>query len=138
MLHRNLCENCGGNLEKVDELHYACQYCDTVYTVEKIENYADKLSKLLDDAKLEMISKARKNLYSAITEAHLSSEKICKWADEVKKYLPDDFQANFYGAFDDSKDLQEIAAMIRNINVEENFECLELLLIRIQSTLSRN
>ena len=128
MLHQNLCLTCGAELKKVDDTHYACESCGNVYTAEKVENYVDKMRELLDDAKLEMIATARKNLYSAITEEHLSSEKICKWSDEIKKYLPDDFQANFYGAFDERKDLQEIAAMIRNIDIEENFECLDLLL----------
>ena len=122
MLHQNLCLTCGAELKKVDDTHYACESCGNVYAAEKVENYVDKMRELLDDAKLEMIATARKNLYSAITEEHLSSEKICKWSDEIKKYLPDDFQANFYGAFDERKDLQEIAAMIRNIDIEENFD----------------
>ena len=91
MLHRYLCETCGGNLTKVDDAHYTCDWCHNVYTTEKIENYAEKLSKILDDAKLEMIATARKNLYSAITEEHLSSEKICKWADEIKKRPPNSY-----------------------------------------------
>ena len=42
MLHRYLCETCGGNLTKVDDAHYTCDWCHNVYTTEKIENYATK------------------------------------------------------------------------------------------------
>ena len=62
MLHRNLCETCGGTLKKVDDSYYVCEYCTAEYSIEKVENYVDKLNKILDKAKLEMVSNARKNL----------------------------------------------------------------------------
>ena len=122
MLNRFLCETCGGALNKVDEAHYACRCCGNVYSVEKIENYADKISKLFDGAKLELIANAKKNLYNAITSQYISSEEVHECCSEIKKYLPDDFQANFYDDFI-NKPKREVPKKIREINVNEHFEC---------------
>ena len=127
MLHRNLCETCGGTLKKVDDSYYVCEYCTAEYSIEKVENYVDKMKELLDDAKLEMISNAKKNLYRAVTDKFISSAEVCKWCDEVKKYLPDDFQANFYDDFV-NKEKRVVAKNIRKIDVEAHFECLEALI----------
>ena len=137
MIYRNLCETCGQNLQKISENEYKCEYCGNVYTVEKVEKYSDKLAKLFDSAKLEMICNAKKNLYAAITAENIGKNEVIKWCDEVKKYLPDDFQANFYELFINGSK-REVAKSIRKINVEEHFECLEPLIVFVIKSLEKS
>ena len=137
MLHRYLCETCGGNLTKVDESHYRCESCGNEYSTEKVENYVEKMKEVLDDAKLEMISKARKNLYSAISNQYISKHDVIKWCDEVKKYLPDDFQANFYYDFINAPK-KEVAKNIRKIDVKAHFELLEPLIVFVAKSLEKS
>ena len=85
MIHRNLCPTCGADLRKMDDTHYVCDWCHNVYATEKIENYADKLSKLLDEAKVELVSNAKQNLYAAVNADNISEKEVIKWCDEVKK-----------------------------------------------------
>ena len=127
MIHRNLCETCGGTLERIDETHYVCECCGNMYSAERVEEYVCKMKERLDDAKLEMISTARKNLYNAVTAKYISSEEIHECCIEIKKYLPDDFQANFYDGVV-SKTRQEVAKMIRKIDVKKDFDCLETII----------
>ena len=126
MLYRNICQCCGGNVEKVGE-KYICEFCNTTYSAEKFENYADKISQLFDDFKLEMISNARKNLYKAITAQYISSEEVYSYCVEIKKYLPDDFQANFYEAAVNSAP-KNVAKLISQIDEKEYFDNIELIL----------
>lgn len=37
MEYRNLCQNCGSDLRKVTDTHYACVHCNTVYSNTTIE-----------------------------------------------------------------------------------------------------
>ena len=137
MIYRNLCEICGAELQKVSEAKYACRSCGNVYTAEKAEKYSDKMSELFDGTKLEMICNAKKNLYAAITAEHIGKNEVIKWCDEVKKYLPDDFQANFYESFINGSK-REVAKSIRKINVEEHFECLESLIVFVIKSLEKS
>ena len=99
MLYQIMCPNCGAKrLEKTNDTQYYCEYCAETFFTEKIEDYTKELSKLLDMTKLEMASTAKQNLYNAVKEEYISKDEVIKWCDEVKKYIPDDFQANFYYA----------------------------------------
>ena len=137
MLYQNICLTCGGSLSKIDNEHYKCDWCHNVYATEKVENYNDKLSKLLDEAKVELISNAKKNLYKAVTDKYISKDEVTKWCDEVKKYLPDDFQANFYYDFINSKK-SEVAKNIRKIDEKEQFENLEPLIVFVTKSLEKS
>ena len=137
MLYQNLCPTCGAKLQKVNDTQYACEYCGNTYATEKIEDYADKLSKLFDSAKLEMIASAKQNLYAAITAEYISENEVIKWCDEVKKYIPDDFQANFYGDFI-NKPKREVAQSIRKIDVKAHFELLESLIVFVAKSLEKS
>ena len=137
MLYQNLCPTCGAKLQKVNDTQYACEYCGNTYATEKIEDYADKLSKLLDSAKLEMIASAKQNLYAAITAEYISENEVIKWCDEVKKYIPDDFQANFYDDFI-NKPKREVTQSIRKIDVKAHFELLESLIVFVAKSLEKS
>ena len=131
----NICEVCGNNLRKVNENTYACVCCNTVYPIEKVETYTDKMGKLFDDVKLEAISNARKNLYNAISAEFISSEEVHECCAALKQYLPDDFQATFYDAVINTTP-KYVARLIRNIDVEEHFECLEPMINFLISSLN--
>ena len=131
----NICTVCGNILRKVSEKNYACECCNTTYPIEKIENYTDKMTKLFDDMKLESIKNARKNLYNAISAEFISSDSVHECCAEVKKYLPDDFQANFYDAAVNTTP-RNLARLIRKIDVEEQFECLETVINFLISSLN--
>ena len=126
MLYRNLCPTCGGTLQKQDD-KYVCDFCQGEYSTEKIENYADKITKLFDEAKIELISNARKNLYKAVTAQYISSQEVHECCLEIKKYLPDDFQAMFYNASVTATP-KKVASLIKKINIKEHFESLDVIL----------
>ena len=132
MLYQKLCQKCGGDLRKVDDTHYACECCNTTYSTEKIDSYAKKI----DDTKRELISNARKNLYNALTVANISAKEVHECCVEIKKYIPDDFQANFYDAFLNSPP-REIAKLIRKVDVKENFEHLDIMLTFLIKSLEK-
>ena len=126
MLYRNICQCCGGNVEKFGD-KYICEYCENTYSVEKFENYAEKISQLFDEFKLEMIANARKNLYKAVTAQYISSQEVHECCLEIKKYLPDDFQAMFYNASVTATP-KKVASLIKKINIKEHFESLDVIL----------
>ena len=137
MLYQNLCPTCGGELQKVSATQYACEFCGNTYATEKIEDYADKLSKLFDSSKLEMVANAKRSLYAAIAVDYISKIEVIKWCDEIKKYIPDDFQANFYYALaKESK--REVAKMLRKIDVDEHCDILERLITIVINSLEKS
>ena len=137
MIYQNLCPLCKAELQKVSDTKYACAYCLNTYSSEKIEDYNEKLSKLFDNAKLELFLDAEQNLYSAISADYISKNEVIRWCDEVKKYLPDDFQANFYYALaKESK--REVAKMLREIDVDKHSYCLERLINVVIKSLEKS
>ena len=137
MIYQNLCPLCAAELQKVSDTKYACASCLNTYSSEKIEDYNDKLSKLFDSAKLELVVNAKQNLYSAISAEHISKTEVIRWCDEVKKYLPDDFQANFYYDFINAPK-KEVAKNIRKIDEKEHFEALEPLIVFVSKSLEKS
>ena len=127
MFYRNMCETCGGTLKKVDDNLYKCESCGNEYSVEKVEKYVEKLKTLFDEAKLEMVANARKNLYAAVTAKYISSNEVHECCVELKKYLPDDFQANFYDGVI-NKPKAEVAKTIRKIDVKADFDYVETII----------
>ena len=137
MIYQNLCPTCGGKLQKVSTTQYACEFCGNTYATEKIEDYADKLSKLFDSSKLEMVANAKRSLYAATAVDYISKIEVIKWCDEIKKYIPDDFQANFYYALaKESK--REVAKMLRKIDVDEHCDILERLITIVINSLEKS
>lgn len=127
MLYKNLCQVCGGTVQKIDDI-YECEYCQCRYSVEKLDNYAETVSKLFDDAMLKLISNARKNLYDAVTAKYISSNAVHEHCLQLKKYIPDDFQANFYDAVVMSSS-KNVASLIKKINVKEHYDSLDVMLV---------
>ncbi len=90
------CPNCGGDLVEKNGV-YICSYCGSELR-EKTLSDQEALLAALGEVKQEMLSNARRMLYDAVHAEDVSSEKVIAGAREVKKYISDDFMANFYAA----------------------------------------
>ena len=118
------CKNCGGaNSVKVDGDSFKCNYCGSVVQLERAQEYMDEVRKVLGDAlaeqKQEQINNCRRNLWQAAHAEFVSSSEVLSYAQELKKLLPDDFQANFYEVA--TKDApQSINEFLRSVDVEKN------------------
>lgn len=133
-LYRQSCRNCGGDLVKNEEGQYKCRYCGSVYTEESVVKHVDALRALFDEIKLEAVANARKNLYDAVNAEYISNSHVHECCFEIKKLLPDDFQANFYEtAIGDN--VRKIAKAIRKINVNEHSDCVETMIKFLISSL---
>ena len=51
---------------------------------------------MLNEQEHKLYSNAKVNLWKETHKEYLSNENIKKWCDEIKKYSPNDFFANFY------------------------------------------
>ena len=121
---RQSCPNCGGELSVVSEELLRCPYCESDFENHSFRRKFDILQEFLDQTKIEAVNNQRRNLYDAIQAKYISKNDVRLYATEIKKYLPDDFQANFYlEAL--SGDVKKINELIRGIDVEENYEFLQ-------------
>ncbi len=89
------CMTCGGALEARGD-RYKCIYCGNEYELETAETRDNALRAQFDELKLEHICNLRRNLYDAVTARHISREAVRNACTELRKFLPDDFAANFY------------------------------------------
>ena len=107
--HITNCIHCGApKVEPLGGGAYRCTYCGDVFSADDITGYGmrvqKELAQQLSGAVSEQIIKqrerdignARQNLYSALKEEYTDSYKIIGCCRELKKYLPDDFQANAF------------------------------------------
>ena len=117
------CPNCGGALTEISEERLQCKYCGSIFENQSFKRRAESLKALLDEAKLEYVNNQRRNLYDAVHAKFISSTEVRQYATEIKKHLPDDFQANFYlQAL--SGDAKEINRIIRRIDVDADYDSL--------------
>ena len=117
------CPNCGGDLRVISDETLQCLYCSSHFDNHAFRRKFDTLQEFLDQTKIEAVNNQRRNLYDAIREKYISQNAVYQYATEIKKLLPDDFQANFYlKAL--SGDAKRINELIREIDVEENYELL--------------
>lgn len=114
------CQRCGGELSVTDGGRMKCIYCGCVYDRAVAERNTRDLKEAFDEVKREIICNLRRNLYDAVNEEYISSEKVRECAAELKKYLPTDFAACFYEVAV-GNNIRQITRHIRKINVEENY-----------------
>ena len=90
------CTHCGSKegLKKEGEL-YVCSACGAKYEARRAEEAAEVLAKLLDGQKQEAVANLRQQLWREFNEEYIDGEEISRLAKEIKKYLPDDYFANF-------------------------------------------
>lgn len=125
--YKQACRNCGGDLYQIDEEHYKCKYCGSVYGKEMVEQKLLTVQKIFDDLKLEAIANARKNLYHAVNAEYISNQNVHECCFALKQFLPDDFLANFYDLAIGNNG-RKIAKQIRQINIEENRDSIETII----------
>ena len=130
------CKRCGGELKNIGEGRWSCPYCSCVYDEAVVQKNTKSLHEEFDEVKREIVCNLRRNLYDAVNEEYISSEKLRECAAELKKYLPDDFAACFYEVAV-SNNVKQLTKHIRRINVEENYseiECVIRFLIKSLQT----
>ena len=130
------CKRCGGELKNTDEGRWSCPYCSCVYDEAVVQKNTKSLHEEFDEVKREIVCNLRRNLFDAVNEEYISSEKVRECAAELKKYLPDDFAACFYEVAV-GNNVKQLTKYIRKINVEENYseiECVIRFLIKSLQT----
>ncbi len=123
MLEQYRCPNCGGELTRISEDRLQCPWCDSIFEEYAFQKKILTLTEFLDQSKRDYVHNQRRNLYEAVYARYISKNNVSQYATEIKKLLPDDFQANFYlEAL--SGDVKKINQLIREIDAEENYELL--------------
>ena len=74
---------------------------------------------MFDEAKQEIVCNLRRNLFDAVNAEYISSIDVKNCCSELKKYLPDDFAANFYEVAI-GNNVKRLTKHIRNIDVDKN------------------
>ena len=122
------CPRCGAELEKNGGNGWKCKYCGGIFDDATAEKNAKQTQDLFDEAKRERINNIRRVLYDATTAEYISSNDIKNACDELKKYLPDDFRANFY-EIAVGNNLKKLTSAIRKIDVEQNYDEIENIVV---------
>ena len=138
------CRYCGApgsGLINQNDGKVRCQACGTVYVrARESARVADEINRLQDDEHRKFISNARKNLYKELNNPYINSERIINQCDEIKRYLPNDFVANFYLAAN-SPDLGDFVNALNSIDkevAEENYPFMDAIVnFTIKSLKSR-
>ena len=131
---QHFCPNCGGPLTGLDSEWLDCKYCGSKFENLAFQRHVKNMQDVLDQAKFEIINNQRRNLYDAVHAKYISTAEIRQYATEIKKYLPDDFQANFYLKAI-SGDAKEINKAIREIDADENYDSLSPIIHFLTSSL---
>ena len=138
-LFKESCKTCAGDLEPISASQYKCVCCGNVYTHDDVKKHVETLRSALDDMQLKAERNARRNLYKAVTAKYPSSKEVREWCREIKKYLPDDFQANFY-EIANGDNAQLIAKTIRDISnedIEKNAHDMETIIRFLISSMNQ-
>ena len=88
------CKKCGSLLIKQGEI-YICTACGTQYETEAARCNAEELSRILDEQKQEAVANLKTQLWKKFNEEFYDCVEINRLAKGIKKYLPNDFFANF-------------------------------------------
>lgn len=100
-MERHICERCGSELTRQGK-EYVCRYCGAHYDNVAEDLAAKALRDILDAAKIEQLSIAKRLLYETTHAKNPSTKKIQDAVFAVLKVNPDDELARFYeSAMDD-------------------------------------
>ena len=94
-MEHHICACCGGELQKQGQI-YVCPYCRATFEDDYEVRAAKKLSTLLDEARLEKLSNARRLLFEAAHVANPSDATVLEAARKVRQIFPDDDYAILY------------------------------------------
>ncbi len=115
------CKRCGGSLALVGENRWKCPYCGRIYDEEAAVKNTKTMRELFDETKMEIVKNLRRNLYDAVNAEYISSNDVKGACIALKKYLPDDFAANFYEVAV-GNNVRALTQHIRKIDVEKNLD----------------
>ena len=96
-MEKHLCQCCGAPLEKYEN-YYECPYCGSRFEDDFEEKAAVRLVDVLNEAKLESLSNAKRVLYNTAHANNISNQAVSDAAFKVLAIDPDDLLANFYVA----------------------------------------
>ena len=120
------CQVCGAEgLVKQSDGTYVCEYCRARYIENDLERYKDaikgELRGVVTEALLfqraQDIANIRRNLFEALKEEYTDSYKIVGYCRELKKLLPNDFQARCFEVLNNGNKWQ-INAMLESVDVK--------------------
>ncbi len=127
-LTEHRCPRCGGELTQQSDTRWKCPYCGCTYDDETAAKNTASLHEALDEVKRELVNNARRNLYDAITAEYISSEDVKDACREIKKYLPDDFRANFYEIAADTN-VKKTTKAIQKIDADKYYDDIENIVV---------
>ncbi len=125
-LTEHRCSRCGAELTQQSDTRWKCRYCGATYDDTTAARQTQTMRELFDETKLEIINNLRRLLYDATTAEYISNTDVKYACVELKKYLPDDFRANFY-EIAIGNNLKKLTYAIRNIDVEANLDEIDTL-----------
>ncbi len=123
-LTEHRCGRCGAELEQQSDTRWKCKYCGCTYDDSTAVKNTKNMREMFDEVKMELVNNCRRNLFDAVNAEYISTSDVKGACAELKKYLPDDFRANFY-EIAVSHNERKLTSAIRKIDVEENYEDIE-------------
>ena len=120
------CMVCGGDmLERQSDGTYVCKHCRAHFRENDLEEYKEtikgELKGLVTEALLcqraQDIANIRKNLLEALQEENIDSYKIVGYCRDLKKLLPNDFQAKCFEVLNNGGKKQ-INAMLESVDAK--------------------
>ncbi len=118
------CTNCGAQLTQQNDTRWKCPYCGCTFDDTAAMQNTQSMKEMFDEAKRETVNNLRKSLFDAINADNISSTDVKRACVELKKYLPDDFKADFYEKAVGT-DVRQLRSAIREIDVEEHYDDIE-------------
>ena len=118
------CRVCGGDrLEKQNDGTYVCKHCRSRFCENDLEEYKKTIRSELRGAVTEAlvcqraqdIANIRQNLFKALQEEYTDSYKIVGYCRDLKKLLPNDFQANCFETLNNGGK-KEVNAMLVSVD----------------------
>ena len=118
------CRVCGSErLEKQNDGTYVCKHCRSRFCENDLEEYKKTIRSELRGVVTEAlvcqraqdIANIRRNLFEALQEEYADSYKIIGYCRDLKRLLPNDFQANCFEALNNGGK-KEVNAMLGSVD----------------------
>ena len=118
------CSVCGSErLEKQNDGTYVCGHCRSRFCENDLEEYKKTIRSELRGAVTEAlvcqraqdVANIRRNLFEALQEEYTDSYKIIGYCWDLKRLLPNDFQANCFETLNNGRK-KEVNAMLKSVD----------------------
>ncbi len=123
------CPRCGGALisHVTAPNLYQCTVCGKEIPAETASKNLQELRRALGEANAAMVNNLRKNLYTAVTAKYISREEVLAAAEAIRRYLPEDFLANFFKVASNGN-LRLLNKAINEIDTEAHMDDVGLII----------